>query len=130
MIFIDSWVFIEYFFSRKKVEKIVEGEESKIISSACITEIKYKIAKHFGIEKANELMNIISSMKSLRILPVTKEVAEYAADLRLKYYSKSRQMSFVDCINLATAILSGCDKLYTGDIDFDGIEEIKTEIIR
>jgi predicted nucleic acid-binding protein len=133
MIFLDSWVFIEYFSQPENniVISLIENPNENIaISSVCLTEIKYRISKSFGIAKGNEIINLIESMKNITILPVTKEVAEFAADLRLRYYDKKHDLSFIDCVNLSTAILSNCEKLYTGDHDFEGINEIEIEIIR
>lgn len=74
---------------------------------------------------------MIESNESILIVPLTKEIAKTAADLRLKYYDKKiRDMSFIDAINLATGIFTGCDKFYTGDKDFDGITEIEVNNIR
>ena len=48
-----------------------------------------------------------------------------------KYYDrKNRQFSYADAIHLATALITGCDRLFTGDPDFIGIDEnIKLELL-
>lgn len=132
MIFLDSWTFIEYFSEKENnaAENLIENAKNRVISSAVLLEIKYRIAKLFGLEHANNIVYIIENL-DIDIMPVTSEVASLAADLRLKYYDKkTRDLSFIDAINLATAILTGCEKFYTGDPDFKGIEEIKIENIR
>src|SRR3989344_2091654 len=127
MIFLDSWVFIEYFSennNRQAVELIENPGDTRVISSVVIAEVKYVIAKKFGISKASEVINVMYSLPNIRILPVTKEIAEFAAELRLKYYNRDRQISYIDTLNLATAIAVECNILYTGDPDFNVINEI------
>ena len=133
MIFLDSWVFIEYFSdeeNKASAELAENPKDVKIISSAVIAEVKYRISKKFGNPKAIEAIDTINSLQNLKILPVTREIAEFAAELRLKYYSKDRQISYIDAINLATAIKAGCAVFYNGDPDFDGITEIEIKNIR
>lgn len=79
-----------------------------------------------------EVEDPLEELRQLRkeIVPVTSGVAKYAADLRDKYYQKGeRELSYRDFIHLATAILAGCKKLYSGDPDFENIGEMNTEII-
>jgi DNA polymerase elongation subunit (family B) len=59
-------------------------------------------------------------------MPVTKEAGVYAADLRHKYYERStNQISYADTIHIATAAITNCDIIYTGDPDFKEIEEVE-----
>lgn len=135
MIFLDSWIWIE-FFSRdekwKKAEEIIQGvEQAKgIISTAVLMEVRYRVRRKFGEERADRVINIIESFENLEIIPLTVEAATFAADLRNKYHGKNgRQFSYGDAIHLATAIMTGCERLYSGDSDFRGINEIETIII-
>ena len=134
MIFLDSWIWIKYFSqgsTSKKAESVIRilSIEGGITSTVSILEVKYRIAKQFGITQANEVVAAIESIEKLHILPVDNAVAHYAADIRLKYYNKKKALSFIDCINLSMAILARCTLLYTGDADFKDIEEIKTVIV-
>ena len=72
---------------------------------------------------------MITIKVNIKVISVTEEIAELAGKLRAKYYSKERQISFIDCIHLATAIVSKAEKFVTGDKDFLGVEEIKIELI-
>ena len=135
MIFLDSWIFLEYFLREEKAkiaEKVI-GDFVKtnggLISAAVLLEVKYRIAKKFGLEKAEETVITLENIQNISILPVSTGIAKFAANLRIKYYSPERQLSFIDTINLATAISAGCKKFYTGDKDFEGVDEIKVEII-
>lgn len=136
MIFLDSWIWIEYFSEGKKLKesealiKNISKNEGCVINPLVIAEVKYKIAKNFDIIKANKVIYIIENLPNLHILPITIEIAKLAVDLRLKYYHrKNKDLSYVDVMNLATAILSNCKTLYSGDPDFKDIEEIKTVVV-
>ena len=133
MIFLDSWVWLEYFSENENKEaiRLVENVSiNRVINPAVLLEIKYRIAKKSGLEKANSIVFFIQNLGNVKIIPITDEIALLASDLRLKYYNKkTRDLSFIDTINLATAVLTGCEVLYTGDKDFEGIDEIKIKII-
>lgn len=135
MIFLDSWIFIEFFSEgsrSKKAEHVVTllQNEKGIVSSTVLMEVRYRFLRKFGKEKADQVIHIIESFENLEIVPVTSGVAKYAADLRDKYYQKGEtELSYGDAIHLATAILTGCKRLYSGDPDFENISEMNTEII-
>ncbi|MBI2668753.1 PIN domain-containing protein [Candidatus Woesearchaeota archaeon] len=135
MIFLDSWIWIEFFAEGKKFERCKEilesvqsGREKAMINALNITEIKYRLGK-INEELAHEQVHIIETFPNLVIVPVVLPVASLAADLRKKYFSKERRVSYADMIHLATAILANCTVLYSGDPDFEGIEEMKTTVI-
>jgi predicted nucleic acid-binding protein len=136
MIFIDSWILIEFFsegmkFERaKNIIKKIEAGEKAVISTMVLTELKYRIAKKYNIRKSEEVIHEIQTFPNIKILPVSVDVAILAANLRVKYYDKDkRPLSFADVINLATAIITKCKVFYSGDPDFTDIKEIKTVIV-
>jgi predicted nucleic acid-binding protein len=133
MIYIDSWVFLEFFSQSPKwvkCGKVIRSREKKAVSTIVLMEIKYRGIKKFGIRKTREILHKIKSSESICIFDVTKEIAELAADLRIKYYDKeNKPVSYADMINLATAIMTRCKILYSGDPDFTDIKEIKTVIV-
>lgn len=135
MNYIDSWLFIESVLDERGAgEKIAElfrrlEKEGMVTSSISLFELKYKLLKVAGEEKADLAIQILMGMQRLVIVPAVSAVALAAADLRKKYYTKERQMSFADAIHLATAKEVGCTTLYSGDPDFKDIEEIRTVIV-
>lgn len=136
MFFIDSWVWIDFFAegekhneSRKVLDDIIRSKA--IINPIVLCEVRYRLSKKVGIEKAQDIIDLIEQIPNLYIVPVNSEIGKYAADLRLKYYQpKIREMSYSDALNLATAIKTGCKTLYSGDPDFQNIKEIQTIIIK
>ena len=132
MIFLDSWIWLEFFQDGKKKERCKElltSKENIIIDPLVLMEIKYRTAKLFGIKKSEDILLAIESFETLKSVPLFSKTAKFAADLRLKYYNPKRQLSYADCIHLATAINSGCKRFYSGDPDFKDIKEIDTVII-
>lgn len=135
MIFIDSWVWIEFFSKEGKgakaervLRKLKKGKG--VISSTVLLEVRYRVKRKFGREKADQVTYLIQSFNNLDIVPVTEKVAIKAADLRDKYYERGEiELSYADAIHLATAIMIDCKKLYSGDPDFEEIDEIETEVI-
>lgn len=136
MIFLDSWIWLEFFTEGEKqteADKILESVSKDITaatSAATLAEIKYIIAKRFSIESSEVVLHIIENTSNLSIVPVSSQAAKLGADLRLKYYKKKyREISYIDAINLATALLTKCNKFYTGDPEFRGVKEIEVVII-
>ena len=135
MMYIDSWIWIEFFSDEncyKKAEEVIEAlsDDPGIISTVVLMEVKYRIKRKFGRELADRVIHIVESIDNLTVLPVTSKVAKYSADLRDKYYKRNtRELSYADAIHLATALLARCDILYTGDPDFEDIDEIVTYVI-
>ena len=69
------------------------------------------------------------SYPNLRIEPANNEITVLAGRLRYKYYkNKQREISYLDCIHLATAILTKCKKFVTGDKDFKDVKELEIEV--
>lgn len=132
MIGLDSWIFLEYLTEGTKYEKckkLILSKKRKILSVIALMEIKYKATKKRGRKNTREFLHKIITDPSMIIVNVDTEIADKSANLRLKYYRKSRELSYSDCIHLATAIFSKCKKFYSGDPDFKGIKEIPIEII-
>jgi predicted nucleic acid-binding protein len=63
-------------------------------------------------------------------MPITTEVAVTASDLRSKYYQRGGcELSYADAIHIATAAMTDCNTLYSGDPDFENIDEVDTEVL-
>ena len=135
MIFIDSWVWLEYFQDDDKseeAEKVLEEirQDGGLICTTVLMEVRYQVRKKYDEQTADKLTAYISSFENLRIMPITEESALRAADIREKYYHrKENPISYADSIHIAAAELADCKTLYSGDPDFENIEEVKTEII-
>ena len=130
MIALDTYVFFEAMNNNKAAIKILNEVKHKggIISALVLTELLYHLTKRKLVDEYYKIRVIIEDL-NIKIVPVNEEIAELAGKIRAKYYSKERQISFIDCIHLATAIVCCAEKFVTGDKDFLGIEEIEVEIL-
>lgn len=138
MIFLDSWVWLEYIFSGNKdekaeslIERANDPEEGGLIAPTILAEVSYRVRVVEDEETAEEAIRAMRDFEYVESVPLIDEIAEYAAELRFKYYEPGeRELSYADAIHLATAVVhDDCTVLYSGDPDFADIEEIETTIL-
>jgi len=132
---LDSYMFIgliqgESAAIKKMFSDLGRGRLSAVASSLVLAEVKYRIGRELGEDRAVEACVFVRAISNLSLVDVTPEIAEAAASLRLRYYSPKSQLSFADCIHAATALSKNCDFLATGDEDFSAIKELKTELVK
>ena len=113
------------------IDTVAAGEERGLIDPTVITEQVYRARVASDGGTAEEAIRAMKDMDGLVALPLVTSVAEYAADLRNKYYERgTRGFSYADAIHLAMATVHhDCHTLYSGDPDFAGIEEIETVVL-
>lgn len=135
MIFLDSSVWCEYVFENDSFEDAGDvidraTSEGGIVASTVLAEVSYVVGRESDRETANRAVRAIRRFEEIRTLPVTDEVALRGAELRAKYYERGEcEMSYADAIHLAVASMADCDALYTGDSDFENVDEIRTVVI-
>lgn len=135
MIFIDSWVWIEYFAEDNRwrdAESVLKKvpTDGAVITPTVLMEVHYRIDQKTNERRADRVIDTIRRFDELDIVPVTTEVALNAAKLQEKHYQRGeRELSYADAIHLAAALMTDCETLYSGDSDFEGLEEIETEIV-
>lgn len=134
MRYLDSWVWLEYVFdgsaSAEASSALQEAHtEGGVTSTIALTEIDYILRREIGDETADFVTSSIEDRNSIRTVPVSDEIALRASSLRTKYYRRrEREVSYADAIHLATAIVCDCEILYTGDSDFEEIDEVETVV--
>ena len=107
------------------------SQQSCVVSSVLLTELVFHIARRRGSLFAAEAAVLIRNYPNLTVIDVTDEIAIMAGNLRNKYYNRrDREISFLDCIHLATAVISGATLFVTSDNDFAGVDEIKVALYR
>lgn len=138
MIFLDSWVWLEYVFEGDRwraaeaaIDEANSTDGGGIVAATAIAEIAHRIHRQADADTASEAVDAIRELEHVEVLPVTGEITERAAALRDKYYRRGdRELSYADAIHLAMAdAVSGCDTLYSGDPDFEGVDEIDTVVL-
>jgi len=135
VIFVDSWVWIEFFAEDDRwrdAEAVLERipEEGAVLAPTVLMEVWYRIQEKTDSERADRVVGTIQRFEGLEIAPVTTEAALTAARLREKHYQRGeRELSYADAIHLAIAVMTDCDVLYSGDPDFADLDEIETTIV-
>lgn len=138
MIFLDSWVWLEFLFSGDKAdeaERVIERanspDEGGLIAPTVLAEVSYRVRDVDDEATAEEAVRAIRDYDHVDSLPLIDEIAEYAAELRFEYYEPGeRELSYADAIHLATAVVHDeCEVLYSGDPDFDDLNEIETVVL-
>lgn len=135
MLCLDSYVIMDLLSGQESkianCKKYLSEIETKggVISSVLLTEVFFHIARRSSPAEAANAISFLRAIKNLAIVDVTQDISLLAGNLRAKYYSRrQREISFMDCIHLATAIIEGCKVFVTGDKDFKGVEEIEAEV--
>lgn len=138
MIFLDSWVWLEYIFSGDKeddaeslIDRANTPEETGLIAPTILAEVSYRVRVVEDDQTAQEAIRAMRDFDYIESMPLVDEIAEYAAELRFKYYEPGeRELSYADAIHLATAVVhNDCDVLYSGDTDFADLDEIETVVL-
>ena len=138
MIFLDSWVWLEFIFSGDRAdeaESVIERantlDEGGLIAPTIISEVSYRTRVVKNRETADEVVRAMRDFEYVESMPLIDDIAAYAAELRFKYYEAGeRELSYADAIHLATAIVhDDCDVLYSGDPDFADLDEIETVVL-
>ena len=134
---IDTYVFIDLFSGEEKAEKvrviienIADGKATGFLSAAGLSELYYHLHRMHREAIAEDRIRYVINLPNLYICPLDEKTSLLAGRLRAKYYKKnSREISYIDCMHLATAISSKCDEFITGDKDFKDITEINVKLI-
>lgn len=138
MIFLDSWVWLEYIFSGEQAEEAEDviqrantADTGGLIAPTVVAEVSYRVRRVEDKVTAEEAVQAIHDFEYIESMPLVDEIAEYAAELRVEYYEPGeRELSYADAIHLATAVVhDDCDVLYSGDSDFDGVDAIETVVL-
>lgn len=138
MIFLDSWVWLEFLLSGDRdaqAEEVIEradaADEGGLIAPTVVAEVSYRVHVVEGEELATEAIRAIHAFEYIESVPLVDELAAYAAKLRFEYYQRGdRDLSYADALHLAVAIAHDeCHTLCSGDPDFEDIDEIDTIVL-
>ena len=102
MIFLDSWVFLEYLGKAEKSDKCKElilGQEEKVISTIVIVELRYHGIKKFGLENTENIISLIEDEDRLEGDPELISVAKKAL-ISIRFVMEA---TYPNATNIATA---------------------------
>ena len=107
---------------QKILERIMKDEDQAVISTITIAEILTGVYKSEDTTKPARVRKLLKdlTLNSFKIIPVTFEIADLAANLRSKLGGK-----LPDALIVATALNEKTDRLYSEDND---LQRYKQEI--
>lgn len=138
MNFLDSWVWLEYVFDGDEAdaaERVIQEANSAdvggLVTPTVTAEVAYRVRAAMDDDTAEDAVQAIRDFEHVECVPLVDELGEYAAQLRHKYYDRrERELSYADAIHLAVAsTVDDCDRLYTGDPDFEGVDEVDVVVL-
>lgn len=105
--------------------KIVETTSIATISSVILlTEVLTLPLKTGATKLEQEYRDILVNSGDYRLLPVTRQIAESAADFRARYNLRTP-----DALHIATAIAAQCDVFLTNDAGIKRVTEITVLVL-
>lgn len=124
---IDTNIFIYHFSGHSKfgdistdiLESIEEKKVLGVTSVITVIEILYRTQEKSAEKVGLSYQETLSGMKNLSLHFVDLDVAQKAAEFRWKY-----RLHTPDAIQLATAVVSGCNVFITNDVRFSKVKEI------
>lgn len=138
ILYLDTYVFMDILSGnhdlvRKAEEylRLAKTGTQAVISTAMLEEISFHIARRKGFARAEEVLFLIRTLPNIEVIPVTADIASLAGHLKAKYYKHpeiEKNMTYMDCLHLATAIQTGCTKFVTGDKALRNIRDIPVEV--
>lgn len=109
-------------------QRIGNGKLQAYTSLLTLTEtLIYPLENHHD-KLANNYRELLLKSQGITSLEVTASIAEKAAELRAKYSNKILRTP--DAIQLATAIVMGCDAILTNDLAWKVVTEIEVIVLK
>ena len=119
MILVDTSGWIEIFTAGPLADKFLEflGEKAEVVTPTVVIYEVYKKLKRDTSQKIAD--QAIAQLQQTRVIPLTPEIAVYAAELSLKH-----SLAMADAIVYATALQNNAI-LATSDKDFENLDGVK-----
>lgn len=106
-----------------KMDAIIDAIEHSSIDAVSsvitLTEVLAQPMKLGNASLEQEYRDILLNSGGFRLLPISAQIAEAAADLRARYNLRTP-----DALHIAAAINAGCDAFLTNDKDIRRVTEI------
>lgn len=94
---------------------------SSVITLVEVLSHPMKLGDHRLVQ---EYRDILVNSSEFRLVPVTAQIAESAAEMRARYNLRTP-----DALHVASAVLTGCDAFLTNDTSFERITEIRILVL-
>ena len=111
----------------KLLDKAFKGDITPLLSSIQLTELYTPFLRAEDTTGLQKMKHEIAKLQP-KVRSVDEEIAEKAAEYRSTIRTPNgRWLALADSIILATSILEGAETLYTIDLNFANVKEIKVE---
>ncbi|MBE2269162.1 MAG: PIN domain-containing protein [Anaerolinea sp.] len=115
----------EYANAVEYVLRLIEQDKLEAQSSVItLAETLVKPLKLKDVKLEDDYRDFLQDRENLPLNPISEIVAERAAILRAKY-----NLKLADALQIATAILSGCDAFLTNDVGIKRVTEIRVLVL-
>jgi len=109
------------------LDKAFKGDITPLLSSIQLTELYTPFLRAEDTTGLQKMKHEIAKLQP-KVRSVDEEIAEKAAEYRSTIRTPNgRWLALADSIILATSILEGSETLYTIDLNFANVKEIKVE---
>ena len=109
------------------LDKAFKGDITPLLSSIQLTELYTPFLRAEDTTGLQKMKHEIAKLQP-KVRSVDEEIAEKAAEYRSTIRTPNgRWLALADSIILATSILEGAETLYTIDLNFANVKEIKVE---
>jgi len=118
--FADTYALVEILKGNPNYEKYSSAE--LYTTEFNLLELSYALVRDFGVEKAEEILEIMKSSVTV----VIPEVHHYvlASEIRIRERKNGKKLSLIDCLGYAMAKSLGV-KFLTGDREFREMENVE-----
>ncbi|MEZ8222393.1 putative nucleic acid-binding protein, contains PIN domain [Candidatus Fervidibacteria bacterium JGI MDM2 JNZ-1-D12] len=105
-------------------QKINEGKILGLTSVITVTEVLVLPLRHGNISLASTYWDLLTNSDNMQLVSIDPETAKLAADLRARYNLRTP-----DALQLAAAIMAGCDAFLTNDATLKKVTELKVLVL-
>ena len=104
--------------------RITAGELTGFTSAISLTEVLVHPLSRGDLGLAARYRQVLGSGGQVRMVPADESVAERAAELRARY-----RLRTPDALQIATALLSGCEAFLTNDLGLRRVAELRIPVL-
>ena len=105
-------------------QQIDEGKIEGVTSTLTLTEALILPLRNQEFEKVQLYRTFLGSTPGIRLVPVDFQIANKAADLRVRYNLKTP-----DALQVATALMAGCEAFLTNDKGLRRVTELRVLVL-
>jgi predicted nucleic acid-binding protein len=105
-------------------ERIENGAIVGITSPVTLAECLVVPYRQRDIETQQQFIDLITNTENISCVEIANEAGQQAAKLRAKY-----NLQLPDSLQVAVAIVTGCDAIFTNDAAFERITELQVLLL-